>query len=138
NLANLVNQVNLFDAGYLFLVAADGTTIAHPEQKNNGEKLSSYLPQVQLKEGSQEFELNGTRYLVEFSKIPSENWYIGAIVDQDIAFSAVNSLRNNSMIYAVIALILSLTALTMLIRFLMRPLDALNAAIQDMASGNGD
>lgn len=106
NLTNLVNQVNLFDAGYLFLVAADGTTIAHPEQKNNGEKLSSYLPQVQLKEGSQEFELNGTRYLVEFSKIPSENWYIGAIVDQDIAFSAVNSLRNNSMIYAVIALIL--------------------------------
>ncbi|MGU3845829.1 cache domain-containing protein, partial [Vibrio diabolicus] len=37
-LSDLVNQVNLFDAGYLFLVTADGTTIAHPQSKYNGEK----------------------------------------------------------------------------------------------------
>ena len=38
-LSDLVNQVNLFDAGYLFLVTADGTTIAHPQSKYNGEKV---------------------------------------------------------------------------------------------------
>ncbi|POF57601.1 chemotaxis protein, partial [Vibrio vulnificus] len=43
NLAQLVNQVSLFDAGYLFLVSSDGTTIAHPDAKNNGEVFSKYL-----------------------------------------------------------------------------------------------
>lgn len=138
NLAQLVNQINLFDAGYLFLVAADGTTIAHPDAKNNGENFSSYLPEVQLKEGEQHFEKDGVRYQVTFTKIPSENWYVGAIIDEDIAYAAVSDLRNSSIWYAVVALILSVVALTMLIRFLMRPLDALNAAIQDIASGQGD
>lgn len=138
NLAQLVNQINLFDAGYLFLVSADGTTIAHPDAKNNGENFSSYLPEVQLKEGEQHFEKDGVRYQVTFTKIPSENWYVGAIIDEDIAFAAVSDLRNSSIWYAVVALILSVMALTMLIRFLMRPLDALNAAIQDIASGQGD
>lgn len=42
------------------------------------------------------------------------------------------------MIYSLIAVILSIIALTVLIRVLMRPLDALNQAIQDVASGQGD
>ncbi|ELP6758654.1 methyl-accepting chemotaxis protein [Vibrio vulnificus] len=138
NLAQLVNQVSLFDAGYLFLVSSDGTTIAHPDAKNNGEVFSKYLPEVQLKEGEQHFEKDGARYQVTFTKIPSENWYIGAIIDEDIAFSAVADLRDSSILYSVIALILSIIALTVLIRVLMRPLDALNAAIQDIASGQGD
>ncbi|MFA0724440.1 cache domain-containing protein, partial [Vibrio sp. 10N.222.49.E5] len=78
NLATLVNQVNLFDAGYLFLVTADGTTIAHPNAKNNGEMLSSYMPQATIREGSQEIEVDDKTFLVNFTHIPSEDWYIGA------------------------------------------------------------
>lgn len=138
HLAQLVNQVSLFNAGYLFLISANGTTIAHPDSKNNGEPLAKYLPNVQLKEGEQYFEKEGVRYQLTLSKIASENWYIGAIIDQDIAFNAVSSLRNNSILYAVLAVFLSIVALTMLIRFLMQPLNALNHAIQNIASDNGD
>ncbi|MGL4936659.1 methyl-accepting chemotaxis protein [Shewanella sp.] len=138
HLAQLVNQVRLFNAGYLFLISADGTTIAHPDSQNNGEPLAKYLPNVQLKEGEQYFEKEGVRYQLTLSKIASENWYIGAIIDQDIAFNAVSSLRNNSILYAVLAVFLSIVALTMLIRFLMQPLNALNHAIQNIASDNGD
>ncbi len=45
-LAELVNRVNLFDAGYLFIVTEKGNTIAHPNASYNGQALSSYLPQV--------------------------------------------------------------------------------------------
>ncbi|MEZ8061214.1 MULTISPECIES: methyl-accepting chemotaxis protein [Vibrio] len=138
NLATLVNQVNLFDAGYLFLVTADGTTIAHPNAKNNGETLSSYMPQANIREGSQEIEVDGKMFRVNFTHIPSEDWYIGAILDEEIAYQAVADLKNSSMIYSLIAVILSIIALTILIRVLMRPLDALNHAIQDVASGQGD
>ncbi|MBY7905319.1 methyl-accepting chemotaxis protein [Vibrio fluvialis] len=137
-LADLVNSINLFDAGYLFIVTADGTTIAHPDTKNNGQKLNTYLPQVQLKEGTQRIEINGHPFMVNFTLVPSENWYIGAIIDESIAFAAVSDLRNSSIIYTVIGLVLSVIGLSLLIKVLMRPLGVLNDAIQDVASGQGD
>lgn len=137
-LADLVNSVNLLDAGYLFIVTADGTTIAHPQAKNNGENLSKYLPQAQVKEGNQTFDQDGKHLLVRFTKVPSENWYIGAVVDQDIAFAAIDDMRNSSIIYVLIGVILSVVVLSFLIKALMKPLSTLNDAIQDVASGQGD
>lgn len=67
-LAQLVNSVNLFDAGYLFITTKDGVTIAHPNAENNGEKFSQFLPNVDLKEGTQRIELDGKYYLVKFAK----------------------------------------------------------------------
>ncbi|CAE6930153.1 methyl-accepting chemotaxis protein [Vibrio sp. B1REV9] len=137
-LSKSVNQVNLFDAGYLFLVTADGTTIAHPNSKFNGEKFSRYLPNVNLKEGMQNIEMSGDSYMVSLTHIPSENWYLGAVVDETTAYSAVTTLRNNAIIYSLIAVFASLVALTLLIRRLLRPLDELNSAIQGVATGSGD
>ncbi|MCK6265435.1 methyl-accepting chemotaxis protein [Vibrio sp. ZSDE26] len=137
-LADLVNSINLLDAGYLFIVTSDGTTIAHPETKNNGEKLSTYMPGVQIKEGIQNIEIDGSPFLVQFMQVPSENWYVGAIVDESIAFSSISTLRNSAVIYGLIGVVLSIIVLSMLIKVLLRPLGTLNAAIQDVASGQGD
>ncbi|EMA7641782.1 methyl-accepting chemotaxis protein [Vibrio parahaemolyticus] len=137
-LSDLVNQVNLFDAGYLFLVTDDGTTIAHPQSKYNGEKLNSYLPQVDLNKATQHIEADNNPYMVSLTHIPSENWYVGAIIDETAAYSVVGELRNSAIIYSIIAVLASVIALTLLIRTLMRPLDTLNTAIKDVASGKGD
>ncbi|EIV8659180.1 TPA: methyl-accepting chemotaxis protein [Vibrio parahaemolyticus] len=137
-LSDLVNQVNLFDAGYLFLVTDDGTTIAHPQSKFNGEKLNSYLPQVDLNKATQHIEVDNNPYMVSLTHIPSENWYVGAIIDETAAYSVVGELRNSAIIYSIIAVLASVIALTLLIRTLMRPLDTLNTAIKDVASGKGD
>ncbi|HHF2876428.1 TPA: methyl-accepting chemotaxis protein [Vibrio diabolicus] len=137
-LSDLVNQVNLFDAGYLFLVTADGTTIAHPQSKYNGEKVGSYLPQVDLTQSTQHIEIDGDRYMINLTHIPGENWYVGSVIDEAIAYSAVGELRNSAIIYSIIAVIASVIALTLLIRTLMRPLDTLNNAIKGVASGKGD
>ncbi|EGR0211951.1 methyl-accepting chemotaxis protein [Vibrio parahaemolyticus] len=137
-LSDLVNQVNLFDAGYLFLVTDDGATIAHPQSKYNGEKLNSYLPQVDLNKATQHIEVDNNPYMVSLTHIPSENWYVGAIIDETAAYSVVGELRNSAIIYSIIAVLASVIALTILIRTLMRPLDTLNTAIKDVASGKGD
>ncbi|AUI88459.1 chemotaxis protein [Vibrio azureus] len=137
-LADLVNQVNLFDAGYLFLVTKEGMTIANPDDKYNGEQLSDYLPQVQVKSGIQHIEINGTPFMLNFKSIPNEGWFVGAIIDENIAYSAVTTLRSSAIIYSLIAIVASIFALTLLIRILMRPLDQLNQAIQGVATGSGD
>ena len=137
-LADLVNSANLLDAGYLFIVSSDGTTIAHPDAENNGQNLSTYLPNVTLKEGEQRFEKDGDSFMVHLTPVPSENWYIGAIIDEDIAFAAITDMRNSSFVYAIISVVLSVLVLSLLIKVLMRPLGILNEAIKDVASGQGD
>lgn len=137
-LTEIVNSVSILNSGYLFIVTETGMTIAHPEVKNNGKNISNYLPQVKVEAGNQRFEMEGINYLAHFTKVPSENWYIGAIINEDIAFVAVDNMRNSSVLYGAIGVLLSILVLTALIRLFMRPLDELSAAIQDVASGQGD
>lgn len=137
-LAELVNGVNFLDAGYLFIIMADGTTIAHHDKSKNGQNMADYLPSVAIEEGLQRVEVNGVESFAQLVKVPGESWYIGAIIDETIAFAALNSLRTQSVVYAFIGLGLSIVFLTLLIRMLMRPLGVLNTAIQDVASGQGD
>ncbi|MDP2572100.1 methyl-accepting chemotaxis protein [Vibrio penaeicida] len=137
-LADVVNKVELFNAGFLFIVSGDGTIIAHPDVDKNGKQMNTFLPNVSIQEQTQEIELNGQLYATDFSKIPGEDWYVGVMVDESIAYAAVSELKNRSIVYTIIALVISIFALLFLIKVLMRPLDSLNDAIQDMASGQGD
>ncbi|MCS6179829.1 methyl-accepting chemotaxis protein [Shewanella baltica] len=137
-LAKLVNEVKLFNAGYVFIISGDGTTIAHPESKRNGTPMSDYLPHVEVTEKPQKVTIDGKNYTLDFSRVSGEDWYVGVILDEDIAYAAVTNLRNSSILYSVIALIISITVLLFLIIRLMRPLQTLNDAIQDVASGDGD
>lgn len=137
-LADLVNSVNLFDAGYLFIVTKDGSTIAHPQTHFNGESFNRYLPGVKIQPGMQTIKHDGKTYLVNFTLIPEENWYIGAVIDESIAFATLTELRNSSIIYILIGVVISILGLGMLIKILMKPLGVLNLAIQDVASGQGD
>ncbi|ELR65509.1 Methyl-accepting chemotaxis protein [Photobacterium marinum] len=137
-LATLVNQVSLFDAGYLFIVAEDGTVIAHPDKELNGKPMADFLGNLPISDKVATSELDGDTVKISFTKIKGQDWYIGAILDENKAFAAVNELKNDSIIYSIVALIAGIIALLLLIKVLMRPLQDLNVAIQDVASGQGD
>ncbi|NOH95749.1 methyl-accepting chemotaxis protein [Vibrio sp. 99-70-13A1] len=137
-LADVVNQVKLFNAGYVFIVSADGTTIAHPETNKNGKPLSDYMPNVSIADKPQQVVLNGIHYTLDFSAVPGEDWYVGVILNEEVAYQSVSDLRDSSILYTIISLIISIGLLLVLIRTLMRPLGVLNEAIQNVASGEGD
>ncbi|KHD23056.1 chemotaxis protein [Vibrio caribbeanicus] len=137
-LAELVNRVQLFNAGYVFIVSGDGTTIAHPKTELNGTPMKDFLGDTQIKEDPQQVLLEGKQFTLDFSKVPGEDWYIGVILDEEVAYQSLADLRNSSIIYSIIALVISVFLLLLLIRVLMKPLDTLNDAIQDVASGQGD
>ncbi|MGD8117909.1 MULTISPECIES: methyl-accepting chemotaxis protein [unclassified Vibrio] len=137
-LAELVNKVDLFNAGYVFIVSGDGTTIAHPTTALNGKPMKEYLGDTQIKDQPQETIIDGKEYTLDFAKVPGEDWYIGVVLDEEIAYQSLADLRNSSIIYTVIALVISIVILLVLIKTLMRPLDSLSDAIQDVASGQGD
>ncbi|MDX1300790.1 methyl-accepting chemotaxis protein [Photobacterium sp.] len=137
-MAKTVNKVSLFDAGYLFLVSENGTVIAHPDTKMNGQPMSAFLSGISISNSIQTTELDGNQVDVSFAKIEGQRWFIGVVLDKSIAYAAVDELKTNSIIYSLVALVLGIIALLLLIKVLMRPLQVLNAAIQNVASGQGD
>lgn len=139
SLSELVNKVKLFDAGYLFIVDKDGTVIAHPDSDLNGRNMNSFLPGIQIKENQyQDVTLDGTDYTLNYAKIQGQNWYVGVLMNEKKAYASVYSLRNNSIIYSLLGLIISIVILLFVIRKLMTPLGDLNNAIKDVASGHAD
>ncbi|MGR5061352.1 methyl-accepting chemotaxis protein [Photobacterium sp. DNB22_13_2] len=138
SLAELVNQVSLFNAGYLFIVDGNGTTIAHPDTKYNGKPMADFLGNHPISTDAVHAELDGKGVTLSFTQITGQEWYIGAVLDESVAFAAVNQLRTDAIIYSLIALVAGVIALLLLIKVLMRPLTDLNTAIQDVASGQGD
>ncbi|NOI27826.1 methyl-accepting chemotaxis protein [Vibrio coralliilyticus] len=137
-LADVVNKVQLFDAGYVFIVAGDGTTIAHPQTDLNGKPMKDFLGDAGIQDDPQQVSIDDKDYTLDFSKVPGEDWYIGVVLDEEIAYQSLADLRNSSIIYTVVALAISIVILLVLMAALMRPLGTLNAAIQDVASGEGD
>jgi len=139
SLSELVNSVKLFDAGYVFIVTEKGTVIAHPEAKYNGKNMSQFLPRGNVKSSHiQHVMIEDKEYDLKFEKIPGQDWYVGVLLNDKIAFQSVYSMRNKAIIYGFIALIMSVLLLPLLMKKLLKPLDCLNEAIEDVASGNGD
>ncbi|MEC8081313.1 MAG: methyl-accepting chemotaxis protein [Pseudomonadota bacterium] len=137
-LSELVNSVNIFDAGYLFLVTDKGQVIAHPETESNGKPFAEVLPSVTLKEGLQQAKVDGVDSLISVTREASQDWFVVAVVDEDKAFSALATLRTNAIVFGLLGILISVVVMTLLIRTLLRPLGELNAAIKDVATGEGD
>jgi len=139
SLSKLVNSVKLFDAGYLFIVSEQGVVIAHPEGKYNGKKMAEFLPNSSINTGKMKSVIiNEEEYDLRFVKVPNQDWYIGVLLNERVAHQSVYTMRNNAIVYGLIALVISIITLRYLMRKLLTPLDDLNDAIQDVASGNGD
>ncbi|MBD1570155.1 methyl-accepting chemotaxis protein [Aliivibrio sp. S10_S31] len=138
SLAELVNQVELFDAGYLFIVDKAGTVIAHPDSQYNGQSMASFLPNIQLNSNLQTIEINGATHDVSFTSIDGYPWSIGVVLDEGKVFKQINELKNDSLIYSVVAIIVSIVLMLMFITRLIRPVQTLNSAIQNVASGEAD
>lgn len=137
-MSDLVNSVNLFDSGYVFIVTSEGTAIAHPNAKANGKELSELQPEITLREGEQTIDIDGERHLIHITQDDQQGWYVVAVVNEAEAFAAIASLRNNAIIYSILGLVISLVVLTLMIKTLLRPLEGLNKAIHDISSGEGD
>ncbi|MEI5638625.1 MULTISPECIES: methyl-accepting chemotaxis protein [unclassified Pseudoalteromonas] len=137
-LGKMINSFNLFDAGYAFMLTADGTVISHPNLELNGDNASEFLGDIPIKEQLQYVELDGQQQMVLFKEVEGLDWYLGIALKQDIVFAALSDLQLDAMIFAVIAVILAIAILSIFISILLRPLDEINGAMAAIAKGNAD
>ena len=137
-LSDTINQISLFDAGYIFMVNKDGTIVSHPDQKLVGKNLSAFIGDHGISENYKLIDYKGKPTYIDFTPIDSQDWYIGVILDYEKAYSSIIQLRSSSMVMTVSFVFIAVLALIFVLRYFMRPLGVLNEAMKDVASGQGD
>jgi len=138
-LTEIINQVSLFDAGYAFLVDANGTFISHPDDQLNGKNATELFGNTfSIAKAQQQFVHNDHDTLVMLSKVDGTEWKLGVALEQDTLFQLLSDMRSNAIIYTILAVIICCVLLVFVSEWLMKPLKSLNTAMLEIASGQGD
>lgn len=137
-LADKINKISLFDAGYVFMVDSQGTIIFHPDTKLLGKNMSSFVGSEQISTTMKVIDYQGRPSYLNFTPINSQDWYIGVIVDHEKVHQSLNELRSSAIILSIASVLFAILALLSVLKYLMRPLQILNDAMHDAASGQGD
>lgn len=138
-LAEISNQVSLFNAGYAFIVGGDGNFIAHPQAELNGKPLSELFGSgLSVNDTLTHMDIDGSPHSVVFSPLEGLGWHLGIVLDEDVIYAASSKLRTDAIIYSGLSLLIAVFVLGAIITKLMAPLNVLNEAMKDVASGEGD
>ncbi|MCU1748952.1 methyl-accepting chemotaxis protein [Pseudomonas sp. 6D_7.1_Bac1] len=139
----IINSLNFGGHGHAFIVSSDGKILIHPDSKLVLKSLAEAYPAgaPKVSPGMKEVEVDGKSQFISFTHVngvPSADWYVALVLDQDTAFSMLSEFRTSAIIAMVIAVVIIITLLGMLIRVLMQPLLTMGRAMHDIAEGEGD
>ncbi|MBE03185.1 methyl-accepting chemotaxis protein [uncultured Marinobacter sp.] len=139
---NILSTITLGGNGYAALINQQGTVLFHPDQALVGKNVSALIGgQANLDGAPRAYQTDGVNWEVSFHPITGArgvSWYLGTFVNMDKLHAPVQSARMTGLIIAAIALLLSLVVLHLGIRVLMAPVRRLNAAMDDIGSGDAD
>ncbi|WP_299267160.1 methyl-accepting chemotaxis protein [uncultured Psychrosphaera sp.] len=145
-LADTITKLNVPGDGFSFIVADDGTIIAHPQADLNTKpitELDSDLTIDMLKDTSLnnkivELEFNGNDYYASKTRLNNTNFYLVMAGQQSVLFKPVRDLMTFLIIVAVILIAVFLFFALSGIKIFLASLMTVSNALQVAAEGNGD
>ncbi|MDH0646063.1 methyl-accepting chemotaxis protein [Pseudomonas sp. GD03858] len=142
-ISNLINTLDFGGHGHAFIVNGEGKVLIHPKGELALKTLADVYPGNDLRIGSglKEVEIEGRRQFISFTHVdgvPSADWYVALVLDQDAAFAMLGELRSSAVVATLIAVVVIIALLGLLIRVLMEPLHVMGRAMRDIAEGEGD
>lgn len=143
SLVKTINALDFHGGGYAFLVDGNGQILVHPDAALVNKTLKDAYPQATPRLGSDISESvhNGRTEVLGFAHVnglPSVNWYIGLAMDKEKAYASLKNFRTSAVVATLVAVVVIILLLGMLITVLMRPLNVMGRAMQDIAAGEGD
>jgi methyl-accepting chemotaxis protein len=141
-IAKSVNTINFHNTGLAFIANSDGSIITHPDATLNGKKTSNIYGKSPLnaKEIIQ-IEHDGLNKLIYFYPLKSESgmeWYLGVLLEKDKVYQSLSELTTRSILFAILSISICVFILRNLAKRLLMPLNKLEEAIAEIASGGGD
>ncbi|MDK1384581.1 methyl-accepting chemotaxis protein McpU [Sinorhizobium sp. 8-89] len=143
-LVSMVNAIDVGGEGFAFLANKDGQILVHPNAKLVTKTLADAFPVDAPKIGSgiMNTELDGKPMLVSFVPVkglPSVEWYVGFVVDADVAYSAISQFRVAATVATILAVGVMIAFLaTLLSRLVIRPITEMTGTMEKLAAGNID
>ncbi|MCG8296222.1 methyl-accepting chemotaxis protein [Pseudomonas entomophila] len=142
-ISNLINTLDFGGRGHAFIVNGEGKVLIHPKAELALKTLADVYPGSALRIGSglEEVEVDGRKQFISFTHVdgvPSADWYVALVLDQDAAFAMLGELRTSAVVATLIAVVVIIALLGLLIRVLMEPLHVMGRAMRDIAEGEGD
>ncbi|MBX8494446.1 methyl-accepting chemotaxis protein [Pseudomonas cichorii] len=145
NIETISRTINsqVFDGGgYALLVSKAGKILVHPDKALIGKTLADLFPTETLTLSDRLVEATSVgpklTLFTPVKGLPSQDWYIGIVLDKQAALASISAFRNSAIIATVVAGLITLLLLGLLMRVLMKPLHLINHAMEDIALGDGD
>ncbi|MCT7668012.1 methyl-accepting chemotaxis protein [Shinella kummerowiae] len=142
-LVGMIGKVDLGGMGSAFLVNGDGTVLVHPDPALVSKSLADMFPQAPPAidgKGLMQTELGGKQVLVSFLPIaglPVGNWYLGLIVDRDIANASIGEFRLAASIGTVVGVVAMIGVLALLLsRLVVKPVVRMTGMMSRLARGD--
>ena len=141
--SDAVNTLNFQGTGYAFLVSADGNIISHPNGelngKGQGELFTAGVPK--FSEDLQEAQVGGQTVFTSYYKLSGlygSEWYLGVVLDKAKVMAEANAFGWAALIGTLISALLTSVAIYLAVSRTLYPLQALQASLQEINSGEGD
>lgn len=141
-IAKMVNTIDFDQTGLTFIVDSKGDVISHPTADYNGKNVKDiYNQSIGENKKITEFEKDGKTFLLYFEKLHvgmGVDWQVGVLLDKSLAYQSLSDMLMYSIIIGLVAICLGALMMFLLSKTLLKPLDVLQKAIEDVASGGGD
>ena len=132
-----------FKGGYGALFDAKGIFIAHPNKDLLGKELKNIVPIISQEvsgksEGLVHYEYKGASKIFAFKVSKETGWLPAITFDKAVAYDFLNAQIKELALLGLVMLVLSIGIMIVLIKALLRPLDKLNAVVEELSSAEGD
>jgi methyl-accepting chemotaxis protein len=146
NVVAIVKSIRPTPASFAFLTDKEGRFIAHPDAERGGKPAAEAVPGLtapKLRELAaagrlEAADIAGVAHELMAAEVKGTDWVLVIALNRAEALAPLRSLALSSVLAAVVVLALSGAVIGALVARRLRRLAQLNAAMQDIASGDGD
>jgi len=139
-----INAIKPTPSSFAFIVARDGRLVVHPDMAQILQPAQRLTPALaplalaQLDEAPVATRIDGVDYLLIARPVEGTDWRVVIAMHLDEATEAVSALALNSLVGAIVVGIVCALVVSAVVRASLRPLQKLDAALEDVASGDSD
>ncbi len=144
-LQQLISEMNINGAGYGWIINQDKNTIAYPERdyiasselaESNQSLRAISDNMVAGKSGVVDYRFDNQEKIMAYHPVEINNWSVAMTADRSEVMSALDNLRNVSLIIAFIALIVGTIVTIVIASYIANPLNYVTITAQKLAKGD--
>jgi len=142
-----LNGIKPTDKGLAFLLDQEGRIIAHPNEALTFKPATDWAPELDAKllkqvaatdTGLSEVQAQGHHYFLRSTPVPGTNWTLVLAAEREEALSALSEVLSNAALSMVAVAVLAALLVAAVVGAMLMGLGRVRAALDQIASGNGD